>query len=357
MFRLTVLRAPGKRLVKTFLAGGGKRGTDKAARFLVERHEVADARAFFALLGRLERRVDCCVIRGAPGPWFPAGGGPVYRLLHPQPAYADAATGRRVLPEEVRRAGRRGEVGETLFEVTALPMFAEEATPWVLPDMDGLELEPGWRADLGGTAMWLRDRFPEPFRGASCWYQATAGAADPGKTDLGGAAVRMRLGFVLSRPLTQDQLEGWLREVPGLDSCTLRTVQEIYVGRPVFEGGLVDPLRVRSGVLAGYEDVVEVPDDLPERRSRPAAPGSSRPRASRAATARGWRTAPNSTRRWPPSRARPGRCARRSAGRSAPTSARSGPGTSTWARSPPGWPRRRHATAARARSRATASRG
>ena len=71
------------------------------------------------------------------------------------------------------------------------------------------------------------------------------------------------------RPLTQDQLEAWLGNIPGLDPVTFRTVQLIYVGRPIFSGGLADPIPVRSGVLEGLEDVVPVPDSLPEARRSP----------------------------------------------------------------------------------------
>ena len=117
----------------------------------------------------------------------------------------------------------------------------------------------------------------------------------------------MRLGFVLPRPLTQDQLEAWLGSIPGLDPVTFRTVQPIYVGRPIFAGGLADPIPVRSGVLEGLEDVVPVPDDLPEARgAAPAAIAFVPALAERAAAATASWTARSWTRRWPSSRARPG---------------------------------------------------
>src|SRR5206468_8752644 len=40
-----------------------------------------------------------------------------------------------------------------------------------------------------------------------------------------------------------------------------------------FEGGLADPMLVRSGVLEGLEEAVEVPDGLPEPRPVPERPG------------------------------------------------------------------------------------
>src|SRR4051812_2853254 len=89
-FRVTVLRAHGRRLVKTY-SPAGKRSTENAASFLAERHEIDTPREFFALLSAQERRPDCWVIRGAPGgPWFPGDGKPVCRLLHPQAAHVDA---------------------------------------------------------------------------------------------------------------------------------------------------------------------------------------------------------------------------------------------------------------------------
>ena len=159
-FSITVLRAVGqRRLVKTYTPTG-KRGTDEAGRFLVERHEVHSPREFFAFLSGLESRRDRCLVRAATGRWFPDDGEPVYRLLHPQTAYADAA-GRRVTEEKVRAYGREPEVGETLFHATALPMFVEQPTPWIAVDFDKVSGEPDWRSDLPGTAKWLRDRMTD----------------------------------------------------------------------------------------------------------------------------------------------------------------------------------------------------
>ena len=163
-FRVTILRARGKRLVKTFTADGRKLGTDKAARFRVFRPKVQTPAEFFALLCSLEGHRDRCVIRARPGKWFPADEAEpeVYRLLHPQSAYA-TVDGRRVTKEQVRKAGREPEIGETLFECTALPMFEEEPTWWVLLDFEGLEFEPDWRELPPETAGWATPRVVSPF--------------------------------------------------------------------------------------------------------------------------------------------------------------------------------------------------
>jgi hypothetical protein len=205
VFHVTVLRARGGRLVKLFTADGRKLGTEKAARFCYEPLECRGARDFFAKMSGLERHRDRCVIRAAPGRWFPDDGKPVFRLSDAQPAYMDnAGAGPRVLPGKVKQAGREPEIDDTLLRAIMLPMFEEEPTWWVLLDFEGVDHEPDWRRRLADTAGWLKLRLPDEFADVSCWYQATGGAANPFRPDLGGCEVRMRLGFVLSRPLTHD---------------------------------------------------------------------------------------------------------------------------------------------------------
>src|SRR3954451_18720653 len=223
MVRLTVLRSVGrKRLVKLYTADGRKLGTEKAARFRYEPRECRGPRGFFALLSELERCRDRCIIRAVPGRWFPDDGKPVYRLTNGQSAYIDqAGSGRRVVPEDVRKQKREAKIDDTLLRATMLPMFAEEPTWWVLLDFEEIHFEHDWRRRLLETAAWLKLGLPDGFADASCWYQATGSAADPSKLDLGGTEVRMRLGFVLSRPLTLDQLQAWLGGAGGLDPCTL----------------------------------------------------------------------------------------------------------------------------------------
>ena len=211
-FTVTVLRSVGrKRPVKLFTDDGRKLGTEKAAKFVCEPLECHGARDFFAKMSGLDRRRDCCIIRAGRGRWFPADGGAVFRLSDPQLAYMDnAGDGPRVLPDKVKQYKRDAEVDDTLLGTVFLPMFEEQGTAWVLLDYDKVQGEPDWRSDLPGTAMWLRDRLPEPFHGASCWYQATGSAADLTKPDLGGAAVCMRLGFGLDRlPITHKWRLRW----------------------------------------------------------------------------------------------------------------------------------------------------
>jgi hypothetical protein len=267
-FSLTVLKAQGRRnrLVKMFTPDGRKLSYDAAAEFMVEQRQVSDFGTFVAVLTDLEKRKDSCLIRGTPGTHCPRDSA-VFRLLNMQRGFVDDA-GRRVSRDAVEANGWQDRIGVDLYPVCWLPMFTDAGTSWVLLDFDDYEGALDWRHRLEETADELIMQLPDEFGDASCWYQATGSAADPSKPDLGGRKVRMRLGFLLSRPLTQDQLQAWLGHVPGLDVATFRTVQPIYVGRPIFVG-CDDPMPVRSGVLRRLQDAVDVPDDLPAPKSRP----------------------------------------------------------------------------------------
>ena len=117
-----------------------------------------------------------------------------------------------------------------------------------------------WRDDLAYTAAYLRqNNLPDGFHGRRCTYFATSSAADLTKPDLGGDEVRMRLGFILDRPVITAEIKRWLADVEGLDRCTLQPNQPIYTAAPVFRDGLQDPMPERLGMLDGEHELVAVP--------------------------------------------------------------------------------------------------
>ena len=107
---------------------------------------------------------------------------------------------------------------------------------------------------------------PPEFNNARCVYYATGSAADLTKPDLGGAAIRMRLGFLLDKGVSFAQAKKWLAGIEGLDECTLRPAQPIYTAAPIFRDGLADPLPERLGMLAGERELVTVPEITIEQR-------------------------------------------------------------------------------------------
>jgi hypothetical protein len=277
--KLTALKAPGKTLAKQYHRDAAgritKRPYDNAAEFLATVHEVDGIDGLAALLERVSRQRDTCVIRGEPNQWHPGPGQRTFRLLRAERSYA-SPDGRRVKadlsPDGAAEQRRLVEAGE-LYPTCWLPMFKAQASRVVMIDFDHVKAPGGleWRNDLVFTADHLRSLLPAEFHDVCCWYQATGSAADPTKADLGGDEIRMRFAFVLSDGVTTRGLERLL-EGSGADPATFRPVQITYVARPVFTGGLIDPMPVRSGVLAGLEDVVQVPAHVlaePEAEERP----------------------------------------------------------------------------------------
>ena len=231
---------------------------------------VENVAALADLLGRLQRHPDVCVIMGAPGKWHPGRGRPVQRRVYAAVELVDDA-GR------FQKRARKGtaevwqqreiEAGR-LRPVTVLPAFEEQPTRVLLLDFERIAAPAGmeWRDDLAWTAAFLRQRLPAEFHPCKCVYYATGSAADLTKPDLGGAEIRMRLGFVLEKGVVFAQAKRWLAGIEGLDESTLRPAQPIYTAGPIFRDGLADPMPERLGVLDGDCELVPVPEISVEQR-------------------------------------------------------------------------------------------
>lgn len=130
---------------------------------------------------------------------------------------------------------------------------------WLMLDLDS------WRPDVPAAEFaadpraWAeraRAALPEPFRGAACWYQATGSAGiKPG--------VRLRLAFWLSRPIGDSDAKAWVRSwasgaagsgAPAFDLAIYTPSQPAYLATPLFCDA-PDPVRARTGVLAGAQEV------------------------------------------------------------------------------------------------------
>ncbi len=220
--------------------------------------------SFAEALTAAEVRRDECLIRGVPGPLFPLDGEPVLRRLHHAAGFC-RSSGTFLAKEGAARCGL------TEANVCWLAPFVEVPTPWVMVDIDGIPSPDGaaWIAEPEAAVEFVRDNhLPPCFLDASCWWQVTASAHDPSKEG-GRDLMRLRLGFWLSRRLTEYQLTRLFDGTPA-DVVTFRVVQPIYTARPVFRDGILDPVPRRSGTLAGLDDTVEVPElpDAPLHKKR-----------------------------------------------------------------------------------------
>jgi hypothetical protein len=83
----------------------------------------------------------------------------------------------------------------------------------------------------------------------------------------------MRLAFWLDQPVGKDLLDRWLADVP-VDATVFRTVQAIYVARPILKG-VADPVPRRSGLFVDVGDAVPVPVLPAEEPKAPAVPTHS----------------------------------------------------------------------------------
>jgi hypothetical protein len=166
---ITILRAHGRRLAKLIRADGSIEDYDSARTFDLFEVQVADLVSLQRLLERLERRQDCCVVRGAIADSARVKG--VRRLLYTDPETGDEPT----LHEVPRR--------------------------WVALDFDHL-LRPDWiaPADLLGCACVAIRTLPGEFQNAAFVVQATAShGLKPG--------IRLRLWCWLTRPVSGAELK------------------------------------------------------------------------------------------------------------------------------------------------------
>lgn len=140
--------------------------------------------------------------------------------------------------------------------------FVEKAHRHLLLDIDSLEKEGIDSLDGPAAAEAIRDQdLPSCFQGVSCFWSHTSSAGF--KPD-----IRLRLGFVLSRPLGQRHLDQLFCASP-VDCSLFRPVQPNYPAAPVFCDGIRDPVAGRRfGVLRGERDIV-VPPKITFQRPKP----------------------------------------------------------------------------------------
>src|SRR5262249_35600149 len=114
---------------------------------------------------------------------------------------------------------------------------------------------------------------PPELHGVRCHWRATTKTGHvPG--------IFLRLFFWLDRGVSDAEKKTWMLPYTGngIDPCISRTGQPVYVAAPAFEEGVKDPLAQyglpRSGMVAGFRDVVAVPEIVvPEQAHREAPEG------------------------------------------------------------------------------------
>ena len=210
---VTLATARGRRLCKTRHADGRVSDYDAVRTLNLDTTSAPNLTALEILLAALSMRRETCVLRGAI---FDAGRTRgVRRLLRPD-----------------------GETGDG-------PTLRETPRAWMALDLDNLPL-PGHvdPRDLSACGTIARASLPEAFHPAGCIVTATASHTfKPG--------ARLRLWFMLSRPLDGPACKRWLATAP-VDRSVFGAAQPIYTAAPLFRG-MPDPLPHRTVILSGTE--------------------------------------------------------------------------------------------------------
>ena len=107
---------------------------------------------------------------------------------------------------------------------------------------------------------YISTQLPECFHLCAYHWQLSGSAGHPDHAGL----LKAHLWFWLERPYTSAELAAWHKHAAlgkRVDASLLRVVQPHYTAGPVSDPGVTIPLRVRSGFVAGWEDVVAL--DVP----------------------------------------------------------------------------------------------
>jgi hypothetical protein len=197
-----------------------KLGAPMPKYFLIRREPVETIDDLANLLVRLESERDAFVIRGTPIGNF--GLNPTRRLKHAdgdiQPTFYSSPAGERWLCVDFDKV-----VAPTHFDVAQQPVLG---------------------------FLYLRHRLPSEFHRTAFIGQWSASAGMDGwKT------ISAHLWFMLKEPQTDDVLNQWAKNVPGIDARLYNTVQPHFTCAPAFTG-LADPIQNRTLLIDDHEDTV-----------------------------------------------------------------------------------------------------
>lgn len=213
------------RLTKKWTNDGTVASYDDAKNFHLTEHKVGSFRGMVKLLDALASRPNRAIIRGK---WAGA-----------------------TLPGSDEKVHKN------------LQLFADQPHHWVMLDIDGFEPKTANPVTEPEAAVeeFIATQLPECFHGFSCRWQLSSSAGKPGSAHI----LKAHLTFWLTTPYGSGALKAWkLANNLPVDGALFNAVQFHFIADPVFEAGVVDPVPVRSGVIEGFGDEVDlaIPDSL-----------------------------------------------------------------------------------------------
>lgn len=216
---ITILTSKGPLLTKTWRADGTLKSYDRAKHFAVREEPVSSIHELVRVLEAIATEPTQCAIRGA-------------------------------FIDDQGDTGRNNATRD-------LEHFGETPHQWVCFDIDRFEpvLADPVTEPAEAIAEFIQTKLPLEFSGASHFWNLSSSAARPGQEQY----LKAHLFFWLAEAVDGPTLEGWARhgKIP-VDKTVFRTVQPHFTAYPVFEKGVIDPVRVRSGFVDTGLDSVEL---------------------------------------------------------------------------------------------------
>lgn len=129
--------------------------------------------------------------------------------------------------------------------------FEDQGLHSVCLDVDGFSplVVEDVTADPEGAVREFRNTLPAPWRECGCVWKLSSSAGHPSKPK---DELRAHLWFWLDRPVTTAQLAAYgAQHLPGVDQSVFRVTQPIYSAAPIMDPGVVDPVKVRMGLIEG----------------------------------------------------------------------------------------------------------
>ncbi len=233
---VTVLESSGPRLAKKWLGNGDIQATDRAKWFRVHEHRLSGPLALSNLLKEIESDPRRCIIRGKlRSDW---------RERLEDIRLQEKAKGEWTAPPPGDHwVLRRAE------------LFEDAPHHWMLGDEDKFEPSAADPIEDPETAIdeFILKQLGEAFAGVSYHWQLSSSA---GHASTAGK-LKAHLWFWLAEKRNSAEMRAWATVHKVLDTSVYNVVHLHYTAAPVFEQGVSDPVRKRSGYVSGLvEDTV-----------------------------------------------------------------------------------------------------
>lgn len=214
-------------------ATGKPQGYENAQQVSVKEVYVEDIYQLSALLTKLEKQRNSCIVRGR------FIGHEAARDLYPAEIEADARRGKALKPPKDG------------FTLRRLRFFNDQPLHYFFLDIDRfvpVGVDPVTQPQAA-IEQYIAKHLPPCFQGATYHWQLSSGAGHPDNAGV----LKAHVAFWLLTPTLGEHLRAWaLGSGIAMDTSVFGAVQPNYTAAPVFVEGVADPVPQRSGLSEGW---------------------------------------------------------------------------------------------------------